>query len=194
MKTLLQLYLSFFKVGLMTFGGGLSMFPMLEREVITRRRWCTKEEILDYYAIGQCTPGIIAVDVSTFIGYRLKKIPGALVAPLGVISPGFCIMLAFATVMQQVAQYPAVQSAFVGVRVAVCALITVSVVNILRESVKNWLQLALALLSFVAVAVLGANPVWVVLGAVLVGLARGRLRNNPKSQGIEDDDPPPPAV
>ncbi|MDR3313430.1 MAG: chromate transporter [Oscillospiraceae bacterium] len=184
MKTLLQLYFSFFKVGLMTFGGGLSMFPMLEREVIDRRKWCTKEEILDYYAVGQCTPGIIAVDVSAFIGYRLKKTLGAVIAPLGVISPGFGIMLLLATVLQQVADYPAVQSAFVGVRVAVCALITVSVVNILRESVRNLWQLAVALLAFVVVAVFGANPAWVVLGAALLGLAQGRLqKGKPAPEG-----------
>ncbi len=175
MKTLLQLFLSFFKVGLMTFGGGLSMLPMLEREVIERRKWCTKEEILDYYAIGQCTPGVIAVDVSTFIGYRLKKTLGALVAPLAVITPGFCLMALIAALLRQVAHHTAVQSAFVGVRVAVCVLITVSVANILRESVKNFWQLMLALLAFAAVAVFGANPVWVVFGAVLLGLAQSRL-------------------
>ena len=172
MKTLFQLYCSFFKVGLMTFGGGLSMFPMLEREVIVRRKWVTKEEILDYYAVGQCTPGIIAVDVSTFIGYRLKKTPGALIAPLGVISPGFVIMLLLATVLQQLSAFPVVQSAFVGIRVATCALITASVVNILRESIKNWWHFALAVISFVVVAVFGANPVWVVVGAVILGIVR----------------------
>ncbi|MDR2525418.1 MAG: chromate transporter [Oscillospiraceae bacterium] len=175
MKVLLQLYWSFFKIGLMTFGGGLSMLPMLEREVIERRKWCTKDDMLEYYAIGQCTPGIIAVDVSAFIGYRLKKVLGAIVAPLGVISPGFALVLMMATVLQRFAEYPAVQSAFVGVRVAVCAMITVSVTRILRESIKNWLQLALALAAFAAVAMFGSNPAWVVLGAALLGLAAGRL-------------------
>ena len=170
MKTILQLCISFLKIGLFTFGGGLSMLPMLEREVITRRGWCTREEILDYYAVGQCTPGVIAVDVAAFIGYKQKKVLGAVLAPLCVALPGVLLVLAMATVLRQVAGYPAVQSAFAGIRVAVCALITVSVVNILKESVKRWWQLGVALAAFVVVAVLGQNPAWVVLGAGLAGL------------------------
>jgi chromate transporter len=174
LKLLWQLYISFFKVGLFTFGGGLSMFPMLEREVIARRKWCTKEEILDYYAVGQCTPGIIAVDVSTFIGYRMKKTLGAVTAPLGVITPGLIVMVLLSTVLRFLTAYPAMQSAFVGIRVAVCAMITASVVRILRESVKNLWQLGLAVISFLVVAVFGANPVWVVVGACLAGLTLGK--------------------
>jgi len=170
MKTLLRLCISFFKVGLFTFGGGLSMFPMLEREMITRRGWCTREEILNYYAVGQCTPGVIAVTVAAFIGYRQKKIAGAVLAPICVALPGVLAVLALATVLGQVADYPAVQSAFAGIRVAVCALITVSVVNIVRDSVKRWWQLGVAVAAFVIVAVLGSNPAWVVLGAGLAGL------------------------
>jgi len=170
MKTLLQLYASFFKIGLLTFGGGLSMFPMLEREIITRRGWCTREEILDYYAVGQCTPGVIAVDVSAFIGYRRKGILGAVVGPFAVVTPGVLLMLLMATVLRQVAAFPVVMSAFAGVRVAVCALITVSVVNIVRDSAKRWWQLGITIAAFVLVAVLGANPAWVVLGAGVLGL------------------------
>ena len=170
MTTLLQLCLSFFKIGLFTFGGGLSMLPMLEREVITRRGWCTREEILDYYAVGQCTPGVIAVDVAAFIGYKQGKVLGAVLAPLCVALPGVLIVLAMATALRQVAGHPAVRSAFAGIRVAVCALITVSVVNIVRDSVKRWWQLGVAVAAFVVVAVLGRNPAWVVLGAGLAGL------------------------
>ncbi|MDR0530970.1 MAG: chromate transporter [Oscillospiraceae bacterium] len=166
----LQLYLSFLKVGLLTFGGGLSMFPMLEREIIGRRQWCTKAEILDYYAVGQCTPGVIAVDVAAFIGYRKGKVPGAVLAPLGVITPGVVLMLLVATVLRHATDIPLVQSAFAGVRVAVCALLTASVVNIVRESTKRWWQLLLTAAAFVVVAIFGANPVWVVLGAVILGL------------------------
>ena len=170
MKTLLQLIASFLKIGVFTFGGGLSMLPMLEREVITRRGWCTKEEILDYYALGQCTPGVIAVDVAAFIGYRKKKAIGAIAAPIAVCLPGALIILALATVLGMAADYPVVQSAFVGIRVAVCALLTASVVNILRDSVKRWWQLGLAAAAFAVVAVFGQNPAWVVLGAGALGL------------------------
>jgi chromate transporter len=167
---LLRLFGSFFKVGLFTFGGGLSMLPMLEREIIARRAWCTKEEILDYYAVGQCTPGIIAVDVAAFIGYRRKGVAGAVAAPLAVMLPGVLLVLALAAALRQAAGIPWVQSAFAGVRVALCALITGSVWNILRESVKRWWHLAIAAAAFVVVAVFGANPVWVVAGAAALGL------------------------
>ena len=170
MKILLQLIVSFLKIGLFTFGGGLSMLPMLEREVINRRGWCTKEEILDYYALGQCTPGVIAVDVAAFIGYKQKKVVGAIVAPFAVCLPGALITLALATVLGRAAQYPLVQSAFVGIGVAVCAMITASVVNILRESVKRWWQLGVAAAAFAVVAIFGQNPAWVVLGAGALGL------------------------
>ena len=146
------------------------MFPMLEREIITKRGWCTREEILDYYAVGQCTPGVIAVDVAAFIGYRKKKALGAILAPLSVALPGALLTLVLATALQQVADIPVVKSAFAGIRVAVCAMTTVSLVNILRESVKRWWQLGVAVVSFAVVAVLGQNPVWVVLGAGLAGM------------------------
>ena len=110
------------------------------------------------------------MDVAAFIGYKRGKTLGAIVAPLCVALPGVLIVLAMATVLRQVSGYPAVQSAFAGIRVAVCALITVSVVNILRESVKRWWQLGVAAATFVFVAVLGQDPMWVVLGAGLAGL------------------------
>ena len=181
MKILFQLFASFFKVGLFTFGGGLSMLPMLEREMINRRGWCTKEEILDYYAVGQCTPGIIAVDVAVFIG-RCRHRIGALVAPMAVMLPGMLLVLVLAALLGQVAEYPAVQSAMVGIRIAVCALITASVVNILRESIKRWWQLGLSIAAFVIVAVFGGNPAFVVLGAVFIALF-GLLR---KKKAVDD--------
>jgi len=170
MKTYLQLIISFFKVGLLTFGGGLSMFPMLEREMIDRRGWCTKEEILDYYAVGQCTPGIIAVTVSAFIGWRQKRFLGAILGPLAVVVPGVVIVIVLATGLSFVAEHPAVQSALVGVRVAVAALVTVSVINILRDSIKRWWQILIAVAAFIPVAVFGTNPAWVVVATAVIGL------------------------
>jgi len=170
MKELLQLITSFFKIGLFTFGGGLSMLPMLEREVIAKRGWCTKEEILDYYAVGQCTPGVIAVDVAAFIGYRQGRALGGILAPLALCAPGAAATLILAMVMGMAGDYPVVRSAFTGIRVAVCALLTASVVNIARESIKRWWQLALAVVAFAVVALFGQNPAWVVLGAGVLGV------------------------
>lgn len=158
------------------------MLPMLEREVIHRRGWCTREEILDYYALGQCTPGIIAVDVAAFIGYRKRRALGAAVAPFAVVLPGMLLVLLLAAALGQIAEYPAARSAFAGVRIAVCALITGSVVNILRESVKRWWQLGITIAAFIVVAVLGANPAFVVLGAVFIAMF-GQLRRKGRPGG-----------
>ena len=89
MKVLLNLYFAWFKIGLFTFGGGYAMLPLIQKEVIDKHHWASEEEILDYYAIGQCTPGIIAVNTATFVGYYQKGISGAIDGTLGVVSPGF---------------------------------------------------------------------------------------------------------
>lgn len=170
MKLLWQLFVSFFKVGLMTFGGGLAMFPMLEREIIERRNWCTRDEIVDYYAIGQCTPGIIAVTVSAFIGWQQKKVLGAIVGPIAVALPGFVIVLILSLGLNFVIDHPIAQAALAGMRVAVAALVTVAVVNIFRSQVKHWWQLLIAVAAFIPVALFGAHPAWVVASAALIGL------------------------
>ena len=98
--SLWSLFLTFAKVGVMTFGGGYAMLPILEREVVTNHNWTTSEQMLDYYAIGQCTPGVISVNVATFIGYKKRGIPGSIVATLGVIFPSIVIITALASVFQ----------------------------------------------------------------------------------------------
>jgi chromate transporter len=110
------------------------------------------------------------VDVAAFIGYRQKKVLGAILAPIAVCLPGALLVLALATVLGMAAQVPVVQSAFVGIRVAVCALLTASVANLLLGSVKRWWQLGLAAAAFAVVAIFGQNPAWVVLGAGALGL------------------------
>ncbi|MCL2446316.1 MAG: chromate transporter [Oscillospiraceae bacterium] len=179
MKVLWQLFASFLKVGLMTFGGGLAMFPMLEREIIDRRGWCTRDEIVDYYAIGQCTPGIIAVTVSALIGWQQKKMLGAIVGPIAVALPGFVIVLILSFGLNFVIDHPIAQAALAGMRVAVAALVTAAVVNIFRSQVKRWWQLLIAVAAFIPVALLGAHPAWVVASAALIGLF-GAWKNTKK--------------
>lgn len=172
-KTLLLLYRSFFSIGLMTFGGGYAMLPMLEREVVDRHGWATREELLDYYAIGQMTPGIIAVNTATFVGYKTAGVLGGICATLGVCTPSVLIILAIASLLGQVQDVPAVRHAFAGIRPVVGGLIAVSVIKLFRQGVKEPLQLAVCVAAFVVVALLGQSPVWVVLGAALLGLAIG---------------------
>ena len=120
-KELWKLYTAFFKIGILTFGGGYAMLPMIEREVVTKNKWATMEEVMDYFAISQCTPGVIAVNSATFIGYKNKGVLGGIVATLGVITPSIIIISIIASVLQTFYDNKYVKSAFQGIGVAVCA-------------------------------------------------------------------------
>ena len=119
MNIFLELLISFVKIGFLTIGGGYVMLPMMQSELIDKKHWITEEELLDYYAVGQSTPGIIAVNVATFVGYKKAGVTGGIVATLGIISPSLIIITALAGVIQSIDQYPNVQKAMSGINVAV---------------------------------------------------------------------------
>lgn len=137
MKTLLELYVSWFKMGLFTFGGGYAMLPMIQKEVIEKYHWATEDEIMDYYAIGQVTPGIIAVNTATFVGYKVKGVIGGIAATLGVVSPSVVIITIIAGLISNFSEIPAVQSALAGIQCAVCVLMFDAVVKLYKKGVKN---------------------------------------------------------
>lgn len=174
-KLLAQLFVSFAKIGVMTFGGGLAMLPMLERELVESKKWVTTEEILDYYAVGQCTPGIIAVNTATFVGYKKSKVLGAIIATLGMVFPSLVIITVIAAVLSNFADIPAVQHAFAGIRIAVCALIASAVIKLAKSNVKNLTQIIIAVAAFVIIAVFGASPVVVVVASAIAGLLLGKF-------------------
>lgn len=174
-KLLGQLFLSFAKIGVMTFGGGLAMLPILERELVEDRGWVTHDEILDYYAVGQCTPGIIAVNTATFVGYKKAKVLGAVISTLGMAFPSVVIISAIAAVLSNFADIPAVQHAFAGIRIAVCALIASAVIKLAKSNVRSIAQIIIAVAAFIIIAVFGASPVVVVVGAAVAGLLLGRF-------------------
>ena len=173
-KEICELVVSFFKIGIMTFGGGYAMLPMLQRELVENRKWVTEEEILNYFAIGQCTPGVIAVNTATFVGYKRCKIPGAIFATIGVVLPSMIIITIIAAVLSNFAHSPAVQHAFAGIRIAVSALIVASVIKLIKTNVKSIAQIIIAVAAFVLVAVFGQNPVFAVIGAAVAGLCLGK--------------------
>jgi len=173
----LKLVWSFFKVGILTFGGGYAMLPMLQREIVERRGWATEEELLDYYAIGQCTPGVIAVNTATFIGTRRKGIPGGFLATLGVILPSLLIITAIAALLTSFAEIPAVQHALAGIRVAVVVLVGFSVWKLMKSGVKGGFGWCLFLLVFFVSAIWGLSPVIVVLISAASGWIAGYLRD-----------------
>ena len=174
-RLLAQLFVSFAKIGVMTFGGGLAMLPMLERELVESKKWVTTQEILDYYAVGQCTPGIIAVNTATFVGYKKSKVLGAILATLGVVFPSVVIISVIAAVLSNFADIPAVQHAFSGIRIAVCALIASAVIKLAKSNVKNLTQIIIAVCAFIIIAVFGASPVVVVIASAIAGLLLGKF-------------------
>ncbi len=137
MNEYLDLFLTFAKVGACTFGGGYAMLPILQREVVEDKGWCTDEELTDYFAIGQCTPGVIAVNTATFLGSKRKGVLGGVIATLGMVFPSIVIITLIAAFLANFAHIPAVGHAFAGVRAAVVALIASSVLKLSKTTVKN---------------------------------------------------------
>ncbi len=138
MKLLAELFLVFAQLGATTFGGGYAMLPGLQREIVEKRHWATEDELMDYYAIGQCTPGIIAVNVATFIGYRKAGIIGAIAATLGVLFPSVVIITLIAMFLTNFAELAVVRHAFNGIRACVCVLILDAVVKLGKKSLIDY--------------------------------------------------------
>ncbi len=174
--SLWKLYLMFLKIGSLMIGGGYSMLPLLIRELVEQNRIITEDELTDYMAVAQCTPGVIAVNTATFVGYKVRKLIGSIVATLGVITVPMVLITLIAAVLKPLMQYEIVGHIFAGIRLAVCALITASVYKLFKKSVTNVTTFALFLLAFLFVAVGGVSPVFIVLGAAIVGLAWGGLK------------------
>ena len=167
MNDLLDLYITFVKIGCVNFGGGYAMLPLLERELVDKRHWTTMDDLRDYFSIGQCTPGIIALNVSTFIGEKKAGIIGALCSTGGFLTGPIAIILVIAAFMQNFANLPVVQHAFAGIRVCVCVLIVQAVMRLWKKSVVDKFTLVLYLVIFALNAFSGVLPIKVP-AAVLV--------------------------
>ncbi len=173
---LIDLYIAFLKIGALTFGGGYAMLPMLQREVIDKHGWATIEEVLDIYAIGQCTPGIIAVNTATMIGYRKRGVAGAIVATLGEVTPSVVIITLLAALLTQVQDSIWVARAFGGIRIAVCALIVQSIITLAKKSVVDVPSIIIAVSATLLALLLALSPIVIVALAILCGLIIGRVR------------------
>lgn len=172
MKELWELFAIFFKMGSFTFGGGYAMLPIIQEEIVNKRNWATDEEILDYYAIGQSTPGIIAVNTATFIGYNQKGIIGGIVATLGIVSPSIILITIIATFFKNFQDYVLVQHAFAGIRVVVAALIFNTVLKMYKDSVKDWVGILLFISSFLLLIFLDITPIIVIITSATIGIIR----------------------
>ncbi len=172
---LLTLFISFAKVGVMTFGGGYAMIPILEREIVDKKGWASSEELMDYYAVGQCTPGVIAVNTATFIGTKVAGTVGGIVATLGVIFPSVVIITLIAGILTNFADIPAVKSAFAAIRVCVCVLIFNAVMKLWKGAVKDKGALILFLIVFGLSLFFDISPVVFVLFCGAAGVILSRM-------------------
>lgn len=170
MKDLWKLYAAFFRIGGLTFGGGLTMLPMLKYELVEKNGWVTEEELLDYYAVGQCTPGIIAVNVSTFVGFRKKGIPGAIFSTMGMISPSLIIVSILAFFLEQFMSNQIVAHAVGGIKVVVCALMLQTVITMAKKNLVSAVCYVVAILAFLLALFTPVPTVLLVLVAGIVGI------------------------
>lgn len=170
MKIYIQLFVAWFKMGLFTFGGGYAMLPMIQKEVIEKYHWASEDEIMDYYAIGQCTPGIIAVNTATFVGYYQKGILGGIVATLGVITPSFLIISLIASLISNFADLEIVQHALKGINVAVCMLMIKAIMNLWNKSIKNIAAGCIFALALILSIFTNLSTVWLVILSGMLGV------------------------
>lgn len=170
MNELFSLFSTFFRIGGLTFGGGYAMLPMLEKEVVDEKKWATSEELLDYYAVGQATPGIIAVNTATFVGYKVKGMLGAAFATAGVVFPSLVIIMIIATCLQNFAKYQIVQHAFSGIRVAVAVLIIDAIVKLWRNSVIDKVGILIFLVAFILGVFFNISPIYIIISSAILGL------------------------
>ena len=181
-KTLFQLYWSFFKIGGLTFGGGLTMLPMLEHELVEKRGWITEEELLDCYAIGQCTPGIIAVNTATFVGYKKSGIAGGIFGTLGMITPSILIITLVAAFLKEIMNNEYFRHAMMGVRGVVCALLLNTVINLGKKSLKKWLNWVICGVIFVLALFTKLPTVVLVLIAAAAGIIIDLIKEQSKKK------------
>lgn len=175
-KKLLSLFLTFAKIGVLTFGGGLTMLPLLTREIVTKRKWATEEQLLDYYAVGQCTPGIIAVNTATFIGYSQAGVMGGIIATVGMVTPSLIIIIAVAAVLQQFMEYQIVASALMGIRAVVCALLMHTVITLAKKSLVDMIAAMIFIIGIVLSFIFDVTPILTVIIGAVIGILINKFR------------------
>ena len=171
-----ELIKTFFKIGIFTLGGGYAMIPLIEEEVVNKKRWVSKEEMLDLIAIAQSCPGVFAINIATFIGYKLNKTRGAIATTIGTALPSFLIILLIAIFFHQFEDNKIVAAMFKGIRPAVVALIAVPTFNLAKRAQLNKWTVWIPIVSALTIWLLGVSPIWIIVAAGIGGFAYGKLR------------------
>ncbi len=170
MKEIINLFIAFAKVGVLTFGGGYAMLPILQREIVEKNNWAEDDELMDYYAIGQCTPGVIAVNTATFIGQKNKGLLGGIMATLGVVTPSLIIITAIAAFISNFSDLAIVKNAFAGVRVCVCVLILNAVMKLWKSSVVDKATLIIFIGVFLGSVLTDLSPILFIVITAIAGI------------------------
>ena len=183
-----QLFTAFFQIGLFTFGGGMSMLPMLQKELVESKKWLTEEEILNYFAIGQCTPGIIAVNVATFCGYKRAGLSGAIVSTIGIVCPSWIVITLIAGSISRFSDIVWIQRAMKGVYVAVAALLARAVFTFGKKIITDFVTAGIAVGAFLAMSVWNISGILIVLAAGIIGFCAQIIRNGKRASGRRKED------
>ena len=183
MKLLWDLFFTFARIGAFTFGGGYAMLPMIQNEVVERKKWATEEEVMNYYAVGQSTPGIIAVNTATFIGYKQAGVLGGIFATLGVVAPSVVIITVIAAFIRNFLEYEVVEHALAGISVAVAVLVISAVINLWKKGVKNLFGIFMFIIGFAISVFTNWSPIVVVILAVIGGITYGKVTNSKAGDG-----------
>lgn len=174
--SLLKLFSTFSKIGLFTIGGGYAMIPLIERDVVERNRWVEKEEFLDLLAVAQSSPGVFAVNIAIFIGYKIRGVRGAVAASLGSILPSVVCILLIALFFQNFRHYKVVENIFLGLRPAVVALIAAPVFSVARSAKITRTTVWIPLLSALLIVAFGVSPIYIILAAGVGGFVYGKIK------------------
>ena len=182
--TYAKLFTTFAKIGVTTFGGGYAMLPMLQREIVINNGWCTDTDLLDYFAVGQCTPGIIAINTATFIGYKQRGIAGGIVATLGMVFPSIVIITIVFSILEAFQENFYVQSALKGIQTAVCALITLSVIKLAKKSIVDIPTLIICIATLLGMILFSISPVLFIIAGAVLGIAISIIKT--KKEDVND--------
>ena len=177
MNFYIHAFCTFFKIGLFTIGGGYAMVPLIEEEVVNKKKWMSQEDFIDLLAVSQSVPGVFAVNLSIFIGYKLKRFPGALALSLGTILPSFLIILAIALFFQRFKEYEAIESIFKGIRPAVVALIAAPTFSLAKSAKISRYNIWIPILSALLIWLMGVSPVYIIAIAGIGGFIYGKIKN-----------------
>lgn len=177
MNFYIEAFCTFFKIGLFTIGGGYAMVPLIEEEVVNKKKWLIQDDFIDLLAVSQSVPGVFAVNISIFIGYKLKKFPGALALALGAILPSFLIILGIALFFQRFKEYEAVENIFKGIRPAVVALIAAPTFTLAKSAKINKYNVWIPIISALLIWLMGVSPVYIIAIAGIGGFIYGKIKN-----------------